>query len=89
MPATITIDGTRYEGAGRIFAERPELEPGGWRRVQRCTVWILKTRLRTRPTEEAEIVVNGLGFRVSEIGGDDATELEWVIRGERVPGRDS
>lgn len=88
MPATISIDGTSYRGAAWIGDEAPEMTDGGIRRVQRFAAWIPKERLRTRPTEETEVIIEGLGFAVMEIAGDDPQQTEWVIRGMRMPGRD-
>jgi hypothetical protein len=89
MPATISLDGTDYQGAAYIAAERPDLEAGGMRRVQTFVASIPKSRLASRPTKEMAVVINGLGFGIDEIEGDNTWETEWTIRGSRKPGRDT
>lgn len=87
-PAVITLDGEDYRGAARIFAARPEIGPGGWKQVQRFVCWIPKSLLVDAPNEKSHCVINGYGFRVNEIAGYNATDTEWVIKGQRTPGRD-
>lgn len=53
---------------------------GGTARGQRLTASIFKTVLKTPPGQKTLVHHEGVEFKVSEIGGRNATDVAWVLK---------
>lgn len=84
QPGKLTIGGREY--AGRVELGPKTFLPladGGAARGQRLAARILKSALPTPPAEKTVVTHNGVEFKVSEIGGENSTEVAWLIRALR------
>ena len=85
QPATITIASISYVCAVELGKVRYEMdtESGNWRRLQPLTAFVRKTLLATPPDKKSIIVFKALNYQVDEVGGQNSTDLVWVLKAER------
>ena len=79
-PGVVTISGKRY--TGRVDRDPRDWLPsdGGATRGQRMVARILKSAMDSPPAQKALVTHDGVQFKVSSIGGDNATDVAWVLR---------
>lgn len=87
-PATITLNGADYAGAAVVSSATWELQDGGFKWVVRFMATICKGLLATEPAQGSIAVIDGKGYKVNEVGGQNEFDEQWVLRGMRTPGRD-
>lgn len=56
---------------------------------QLLTVFLAKTDLATRPVRGKHVVIEGRGFTIDSVGGDNTHDQHWAIRARRTPGQDT
>lgn len=79
-PSGVTISGKFYAGAAELGPLEWMPTDGGTARGQRLTAHVLKSRLATPPGQKTLVTHEGVEFKVSEIGGRNATDVAWVLR---------
>jgi hypothetical protein len=79
-PSGLKIGGVLYECA----VERGPVEfiplDGGSARGQRLRAHVLKSKLPTAPNQKSLVTHNDVEFKVQDIGGQNATDVAWIIR---------
>ncbi len=86
-PQVVTIGGASLECEAHLSALewQPRSDGGGMVRIQRLYVNLAKAKLPARPAKETVITHDGVEFKLSEIGGDNATDVAWHITAVRFP----
>ena len=87
-PAVLSIGDDDYNGAALVSSATWELRDGGFKWVIRFMATIGKDLLATEPAQGTIVVIDGKGYKVTEVGGLNSFDQQWVLRGMRVPGRD-
>ena len=54
-----------------------------WKRWQTLTATVLKSLLATAPAKKSVITFNGADYQIDDVGGQNSTELVWVLKAER------
>lgn len=88
--ATLTYDGVEYAVTGRTDSEGFGLtgDASAMEINQLLTVFLAKSDLATRPVRGKHIVIDGRGFTIDSVGGDNSHDQHWSIRARRTPGQD-
>lgn len=83
---TIIIGGISYACAAHLgkIEYRMDSVTGLWRRIQPLMVTIQKALLATAPAKRAEITFVGNRYQVDDVGGQNAVDLVWLIKAERM-----
>ena len=89
-PGTLIYDDVEYCAATDIDLEGFGLTADGSAAEvnQRLVAHIAKADMESRPTRGAFVQVNGLGFVVESVGGDNEHDEHWEIACRRTPGQD-
>jgi hypothetical protein len=76
----VTIGGKFYKCAVERNPRDWLPTDGGTTRGQRIRVDIFKSVLPSPPAQKTLVTHEGVDFKVSSIGGDNATDVAWVLR---------
>jgi hypothetical protein len=79
-PSGLKIGGFFYAGAVTLGPVEFIALDGGSARGQRLTAYIAKSSLPTAPGQKSLVTHNDVEFKVQEIGGQNATDVAWIIR---------
>lgn len=88
-PGTITIGGVEIDGAVAIGGETFALGPRGTTRVQSFEALLEKCKVGATPSQGDLVMLAGLGYKIDEVYGHEASEISWHLRGSRTPGKDT
>jgi hypothetical protein len=81
QPGTVTMGGTDYAAAVRSAGAAWEVVDGGRRDTERCVAMIDKRVLTVAPLLGSTFEYGEKAFKVVEVGGINATDASWVVRG--------
>jgi hypothetical protein len=85
QPGTITIGGTSYVCAvhlGKVeYRQNPDT--GNWQRLQPLIATVRKALLAAAPGKKTVITFGGNQYQIDEVGGQNSTDLDWVLKSER------
>jgi hypothetical protein len=79
-PSGLKIGGVLYECAVELGPQEFIPVDGGSARGQRLRAHVLKSKLPTAPGQKSLVTHNDVEFKVQEIGGQNATDVAWIIR---------
>jgi len=79
-PAVITIGTALFHCAAELGPVEFLPTDGGSARGQRLTAHILKSKLAASPKQKTIVTHNGVSFKVVETGGQNATDVSWIVR---------
>lgn len=79
-PSGLKIGGFFYSCAVELGPVEFIPIDGGSARGQRLRAHVLKSKLPTAPGQKSLVTHNDVEFRVQEIGGQNATDVAWIIR---------
>lgn len=82
-PSEVMIGSKRYAAAAELGPVEFLPTDGGSARGQRLTARVMKSALATPPAQKTLLIHDGVEFKVSEIGGRNASNVAWVIRAVR------
>ncbi len=82
-PSSVLIGGTSRDAAVELGPVEFITTDSGLARGQRITARVLKSVLATPPAQKSLVYHDGVEFKVSEVGGRNANDVAWVIRGSR------
>lgn len=82
----VEIAGVTYDAAVTLGAKRwvPGREGVGMEEEQSITISIFKTELETAPPRGLVVVYDGGRYEIADIGGQDAGDVAWILRGMRL-----
>lgn len=85
QPGTITIGGTNYACAVHLgkIEYRMDTDSSNWKRLQPLTATVRKSLLATAPAKKSVIVFGGVNYQVDEVGGQNSTDVVWILKAER------
>ena len=83
----VTIAGQTYACTAVVgpLLRLPRRDGGGMIRVQNITLRILKSLLPVPPATKEPLTHDGVEFKTLHVGGQNATDVRWVIKAERFP----
>jgi len=86
-PGNVTIAAKSYAAAVEIQEARPEQRSDGEGTiiVQRAIARVRKSLLPTAPARGTAIGIGALNFTVESTGGQNATDIAWVLHLTRLP----
>lgn len=86
-PGKVMIAAKEYAAAVEILAAQPEQRSDGEGTVvaQRAVVRIRKTLLATAPARGVVIIIGDLSFTVDSTGGQNPSDISWVLHLVRLP----
>lgn len=86
QPGTISIGGTQYVCAVHLgkIGYRMDEASGNWKRLQPLVATVKKSLLATAPAKKSVIVFGGANYQIDEVGGQNSTDLVWILKAERM-----
>jgi len=85
QPGTISISGTNYECAVHLgkVEYRMDAESGNWKAWQTLTATVKKSLMPTAPAKKTVVVFKSVNYKVDDVGGQNSTDLVWILKADR------